>query len=150
MRALVLLALGLLAACGAQVRACPAVGMLVGIGVDVAPPVAERVDSLSLFACWDGSCRTYPVRLFPSTTVTGSTCTGPGPANQCSAQTGATGGKHGFAEIPDLPAAPIDVTLSGFTLRVTPKLSYPNGPDCGGGGPQANLVVDGTGVRPGP
>jgi hypothetical protein len=42
------------------------------------------------------------------------------------------------------------VSLSGDvhgTLEVTPKLLYPNGPGCGSGGPQANLVVDVSGVR---
>jgi hypothetical protein len=88
-----------------------------------------------------------PVPLFPWTVVAGSTCTGSGPGDSCSAQARETGGKQGFADILDLPATPVEVTLSGVTLRVAPKMSRPNGPGCGGGGPQANLVVDESGVR---
>lgn len=152
MRILVLLSLALLAACGTQAgapdRACTAIGARVGIGVEIAPSVAASVvDTTSLEVCWNGSCHTYPVELSPSTAAVDSTCTGTGPDDACSARMRETGGKNGFADIPDLPASPVQVTLSGVTLTVTPKLLYPNGPDCGAGGPQAKVVVDETGVR---
>jgi hypothetical protein len=150
MRILVLLALALLTACGAQARsgwACTAIAVPVGIGVEIAPSVAARFASLSLDVCWNGSCHTYPVALSPSTTAVDSTCTGTGPDDACTAHMRETGGKNGFADIPDLPAGPVQVTLSGVTLTVTPKLRYPNGPGCGGGGPQAHLVVDQNGVH---
>jgi hypothetical protein len=149
----VLLALLLVTACGAQAgeggeRACTAIGTRVGIGLDIAPGVTAS--AVTLVACWNGACRTYPVELRPSTVATGSTCAGAQPADSCSAQVRETGGQHGFVDIPDLPAAPVTVTLSDDvhgTLEITPKLLFPNGPGCGGGGPQANLIVDATGLR---
>jgi hypothetical protein len=62
-----------------------------------------------------------------------------------------TGGKHGFAELPGLPASPVRVTLTldggrPQTLEVRPAFLYPNGPNCGGGGPQAQLIVGPDGV----
>ncbi|GAB2991899.1 hypothetical protein LWP59_33980 [Amycolatopsis acidiphila] len=150
MRILVLLVV--LTACGTQAgapdRACTEIGTPVGIGVRIAPSVAARfTGTTSLEACWNGACHTYPVALSPETTATGSTCTGTAPDDTCTARMRETGGKTGFANVPGLPAAAVRVTFSGETVDVTPKLLYPNGPDCGAGGPQANLVVDAQGVR---
>lgn len=152
MRILVLLSVALLAACGTQAgapdRACTAIGTRVGIGVEIAPSVAARfADTMNVEVCWNGSCHNYPVALSPSTAAVDSSCTGTGPDDACSARVQETGGKNGFADIFDLPTSPVQLTLSGVTLTVTPKLWYPNGPDCGAGGPQANVVVDETGVR---
>lgn len=158
MRGFALFALLLVAGCGASAgsggeQACTAIGTRVGIGVDIAAgPPAEAA---TLEACWGGSCRTYPVELFASTVATDTTCTGDGPDDVCSAEVKPTGGKHGFADIPDLPEQPVEVTLTVTgeggerlahrTLDVTPSPQYPNGPDCPPGGPQANLVVDARG-----
>ncbi|MFJ6567982.1 hypothetical protein ACIQNU_11190 [Streptomyces sp. NPDC091292] len=59
-----------------------------------------------------------------------------------------------FVEIPDLPGKPVDVTLvfkdeRGATVldrqsSITPKLTYPNGRDCGPDGRQARLTVTST------
>jgi hypothetical protein len=150
MRILVLLAV--LTACGTPAgdpgRACTAIAALTGIAVRIAPSVAARfAGTTSLEACWGGACHTYPIVLSPETTATGSTCTGTGPNDACTARMQQTGGQTGFADIPGLTTAPVRVTFSGETVTVTPKLVYPNGPDCGASGPQANLVVDERGMR---
>ncbi|HVW45339.1 MAG TPA: hypothetical protein VHC18_28710 [Amycolatopsis sp.] len=94
---------------------------LIGTRVGLALDVSAVEPPAALTACWSGSCRDYPVDYY---------------------------GSSGFAEIPDLPAAPVEVSVAGRTAAVTPRLLYPNGPDCGGGGPQAGLVLDETGLRP--
>lgn len=132
-------------------RACTMIGAQVGIGLDIEPAAAAKVDSATLVSCWASTCDTQDLMLSPSTGAASSTCTGDKPTDSCSAQVVPTGGKHGFATLPGLPAEPIRVTvrLSGFpeqTLDVIPELVYPNGPDCGSGGPQANLRVDANGV----
>ncbi|TVT51973.1 hypothetical protein FNH05_13755 [Amycolatopsis rhizosphaerae] len=152
MRFLALLALATATACGTQAgsgesHACTAIATRVGVGVEVAPAVATVTTSLTLTACWNGTCHDYPVPLEPGTTAAGATCIGPKPSDACLAQPRETGGKHGFAEIPDLPAAPVEVTLAGTRLTVTPVLSYPNGPGCGPGGPQTSVMVDSAGVH---
>jgi hypothetical protein len=74
----------------------------------------------------------------------------------CGAQAVPTGGKNGFASVPSLPERTVDATLTltdaagaqlvEQTLRITPKMLYPNGPDCGGGGPQTGLLVSPNGT----
>jgi hypothetical protein len=124
--------------------------------VEVAPrPAGPDVADATLEACWAGECQTHPVGLFPSTTAVEETCSGDRPEDVCSARSRETGGKHGFVELPDLPAEPVRLTLTatdatgarlaGRTLDVTPKMVYPNGPECDAGGPQARLTVDSTG-----
>ncbi|WP_236789340.1 hypothetical protein [Amycolatopsis sp. GM8] len=151
-RLTLLLLMVVLAACGTQAGApgqpCTGIGTPVGIGVQIAPAVAARfMDTTSLDACWNGSCHTYQVQLHAATAAAETSCTGTGPDDACTAHMRETGGKTGFATIPDLPAAPVQATFAGETVTVTPKLLYPNGPTCGGGGPQASLTVDETGVR---
>ncbi|WP_167165734.1 hypothetical protein [Saccharomonospora amisosensis] len=159
MRVTALLALLLVASCGASVgsggqRPCTEIGVRVGIGVDIDAGLAA--EAATLRTCWGGSCRTYPVDLFQSTAATDSTCAGDRPDDVCSARLRPTGGQHGFADIADLPERPVEVTLTVTgaggerlahrTLSVTPTPVYPNGPDCGAGGPQSNLVVDPRGM----
>ena len=92
---------------------------LIGTRVGIGLDVAPGAGPVDvLTACWSGSCRDYPVD------------------------------PTGFAEIPGLPATPVDVTVAGHTAQVTPRLLYPNGPGCGAGGPQAGLVLDAAGLRP--
>ncbi|MGH3520751.1 MAG: hypothetical protein ACRDQ7_25925 [Haloechinothrix sp.] len=157
MRALQTIALLLvLSACGASAgsgaQACTEIGTPVGIGLDVEPPLAAKVSAASLEACWDGSCRTAEVELFPSTAPAQTGCVG----DVCSAELRPTKGKHGFADLADLPEEPVEVTvaLTGKggvtvlerTLEVTPRMQFPNGPDCGGAGTQAGVVVSGAGA----
>lgn len=159
MRRLCVLALLMLAGCGSSLGAggagqsCTAIGTPRGIGVDIARQASGRVaQAATVEVCWEGRCRTHPVRLSPATAAADPACTG----GLCSARVRETGGKHGFAAIPDLPRQPVRVTLvvTGAappelvrrTVVVTPALAYPNGPECGGAGPVASLDVDATGA----
>jgi hypothetical protein len=158
MRAFPLIAFALAAAtaCGSPAGsagslACTEIGTLIGIGIDLSPLVAARVDGATLVACWAGNCTTRTVKLYPTSGAGTTRCTGDKPSDSCSALQTPTGGKQGFADLPGLPASPVRITLTfddgrAQTLDVTPKLSYPNGPDCGGGGPQAQVVVAADGV----
>lgn len=155
MRALPTIALLLtISACGMSAgsgeHACTEIGTPVGIGLEVEPPLASKVTRATLEACWDGSCRTSHVNLMPSTSPARTTCVG----DVCSADMEPTGGKNAFADIAGLPEKPVEVTLklsgsSGTvlerTLEVTPRMQFPNGPGCPGGGPQAQLTVSGAG-----
>lgn len=133
---------------------CTLIAAPAGISVDVAAEAAEPVSGGTLEACWAGDCVTRDLKFRPATTATASTCSGDGPDDVCSAQVQQTGDKHAFAESADLPQAPVRVvlTLTGAAgqvlerdLEVTPEPRYPNGPQCGGGGAQAGLVVDASG-----
>ncbi|PRX44629.1 hypothetical protein B0I33_111141 [Prauserella shujinwangii] len=162
MRALPALALVLVAvtACGSSAgsgeRACTAIAARAGIGVDLAPPPeGTEPREATVEACWGGSCRTVSVELVPETAATETTCEGDEPDSVCSARMRETGGLTGFADLPELPAEPVEVTLTVVTadggeyahrtLRVTPELVYPNGPGCGGEAAQAHLTVDSQG-----
>ncbi|RAY13849.1 hypothetical protein DPM19_19135 [Actinomadura craniellae] len=145
-----------LAGCGSGVqsggKACTAIGGLTGIGLDVAPSLAAGVERASLRVCWDGACHTPELRLDPATSAAPQTCTGTGPDDTCGASVVRTGGLTGFAMVPDLPKRPVQVTLklhgSGpepaldRSLTVTPRGSFPNGPDCGEQGVQARLTAE--------
>ncbi|MEU4743978.1 hypothetical protein AB0G02_26415 [Actinosynnema sp. NPDC023658] len=132
--------------------ACTAIGTPVGVGVDIAHP---GVVSGSIEVCWDGSCATPSLALNPSSRIAGTTCTGTGPDDSCGASSEPTTGKHGFADVPELPARPVTVTLrlldrSGSAVVdsrvvVTPAMAHPNGPDCPAGGPQAGISVGADG-----
>ncbi|WP_367130548.1 hypothetical protein [Saccharothrix sp. HUAS TT1] len=131
---------------------CPAIGTAVGVSVDIAHP---DVVSGSIEVCWDGSCATPALELYPSSAVVEETCTGTAPDDSCSARSEPTGGRHGFATVPQLPAKPVAVTLrlldqSGSALvdreiTVVPEMVHPGGPDCPAGGPQAGISVGADG-----
>ncbi|NUT53317.1 MAG: hypothetical protein HOV94_39430 [Saccharothrix sp.] len=131
---------------------CTAIGTRVGVSVDVEHP---DVVSGTIEVCWDGSCATPSLELYPSSRVVETTCTGTGPDDSCGARSEPTGGKHGFADLPQLPARPVTVTLrlldqSGSfvvdrNLTLSPEMVYPNGPDCPVGGPQAGISVGADG-----
>jgi hypothetical protein len=126
---------------------CTAIGTLVGVGVDVQPVIAAKVGDVALTACWSGTCVDRTVQLRPSTAAAQQTCVG----DTCSAHMIPTGGKNGFADLPGLPSTPVQLTvrLAGYpdqNLTVTPKLSYPNGPNCDAGGPQAQVSINNTGT----
>ncbi|MCS7482755.1 hypothetical protein ACFFQW_17340 [Umezawaea endophytica] len=142
-----------LCGCAAEPKACTLIGTRVGIGLDVDLP---GVKSATLEVCWGGKCTKPAVTLTPATTNGRETCTGTAPTDTCGVSVVPTGGMIGFAEVVGLPSEPVTVTLTladsagavvlDEDLTVTPKQTYPNGPDCGGGGAQAGLVVSAAGV----
>lgn len=144
-----------LAACGTSAgsgeRACTAIGTPVGIGLEIDKPLAGRVTSATIKACWGGKCWETEVELMPSSEPAPTTCEG----EVCSAEVKPTGAKNGFADIQGLPGTPVEVTLTLLgkgrtvlerTLDVTPRMLFPNGTDCPGGGPQTQLTVSGDGT----
>ncbi|MBW4717482.1 hypothetical protein [Saccharothrix obliqua] len=139
----------LVTACGSTPeQVCTAIGVPVGVGVDVR---SAGVATGALEVCWDGRCTTRPLALWPSSRVVGGTCAGTAPEDVCSASAEPDGGLHGYADVPDLPVRPVVVKLrladgTGATVldrqvEATPKLVRPGGPECGGGGAQLNLAV---------
>ncbi|MFE9748480.1 hypothetical protein ACFYOT_26535 [Saccharothrix saharensis] len=131
---------------------CTLIGTPVGVSVDVEHPDAV---SATIEVCWDGSCATPSLELYPSSRAVETTCTGTSPDDSCSARSEPTGGRHGFATLPELPAKPVTATLrlldqSGSSLvdrniTLTPEMVYPNGPDCPAAGPQARISVGADG-----
>jgi hypothetical protein len=123
-----------------------------GIGLDVAPPYAAKVAEADMKICWNGVCREPEVHLGPSSTTVPLPCaSGRSDDAACGAVASPDGGKHGFADVNGLPTTPVQVTvvlrdaggatLLDRTLAVTPQDTYPNGPACGKGSPQAMLLV---------
>ncbi|MEO6085024.1 MAG: hypothetical protein ABIQ18_18120 [Umezawaea sp.] len=154
MRVIVALACLLaLCSCSAEPEACTLIGTPVGIGLDVDLPA---VAGATLEVCWDGRCVTPAVVLRPATTNGPQTCTGTGPDDSCGVSSVPSGGLTGFANVTDLPAKPVSVkvaltdaagaVLLDETVTATPKLTYPNGPKCGEGGPQTGLEVSAAGA----
>ncbi|HEX5543482.1 MAG TPA: hypothetical protein VFX60_18340 [Micromonospora sp.] len=136
----------------AKTRECPLIGVRTGIGITIAAAVAERVDTVQITVCWDGSCRTRQVTLYPGSRTADDGCTGSGPDAVCSARAEPTGEKTGFADLAGLPPSPVEVTVAltdpvgtpivDQTLMLTPKTVAPNGPHCGGGSPQGRITID--------
>jgi hypothetical protein len=151
--AVLLVILFTLAGCGLTGRqGCTLIGTPIGLGIDIEPPLAASVATATITVCWNGECRDAAAWLAPSSAAVSSTCD----AVVCAAQMSPTGGKHGFADVSGLPTAtPVQVTvrldsadggrLVDQTVQVTPTLAYPNGPNCGAGGPQARVVVTANG-----
>ncbi|GAA0232718.1 hypothetical protein GCM10009527_031570 [Actinomadura nitritigenes] len=144
-----------LAACGSEngARPCALVYSPTGISIDIAAPDASRVSSASIRACWGGTCRTRHVALHPSSTSVPLGCDGDGPDSACGASASPDGGRHGFAAITDLPASPVQVTLTlrdrhhraflDQELRLTPKPAHPDNPHCATGVQAALTVANG-------
>ncbi|MBE1558570.1 hypothetical protein [Nonomuraea africana] len=136
--------------CGAE-RICTLVGTPVGVSLAIDSPLAARVSAAELTACWNGSCTTARPPLHVADQVAMQTCD----ANGCRARLAPTDGKRGFGEVAGLPKAAVKVrvkltgangdTVLDESLTVTPQGRFPNGPDCGEGGPQAALRVSGEG-----
>jgi hypothetical protein len=156
----VVTAVSAVAACGSLARSgieCTAVGTPVGVALEIEPPFAAKVASATMKICWDQTCRTPVIRLDPSTKAGPQSCAGTGPEDVCGVTAVPTGGQHGFGDAPGLPKSPVVITLVlrdstggrilNRRLTVTPKGAFPNGPDCGEGGPQAGLVVADGRVR---
>lgn len=122
--------------------ACPAIGTPVGISLTIPPEAVAGISVANLEACWNGQCVTRKVDLQPATAPAQTTCNG----TACSAQMTSTGGLHGFADVPGLPAQPVRVTVAfddgkPHTIEVTPSFPQPGPPGCGSTGPQLQLVV---------
>jgi hypothetical protein len=127
--AVLALTLGLTVAC-TEGRECTLIAAVPGIGVEVDPAVASKVDAGTLELCWAGRCRTERVELVP-------------------------GGTGAFVQVLDLPETGVTATVrltgpSGNvvdqTVAVAVEPTYPNGPDCGGSAVQGRLVVDASGT----
>ncbi|MGI5272758.1 hypothetical protein ACQEUU_26680 [Nonomuraea sp. CA-218870] len=142
----------LLTACAGP-PVCTAIGAPVGVLLDVEPPLAARVDRAELEVCWSGACHRPELILHPATAAVETICAG----DTCSARMAETGGEHGFASVPGLPKSPVRARLKlrdadgravlDRTLDVTPEGRFPNGPECGEGGPNVQLVAGSGGVR---
>jgi len=122
--------------------ACPAIGTPVGVSLTIPPEAVAGISVAKLEACWNGQCVTRDVDLQPATAPAQTTCDG----TACSAQMTSTGGLHGFADVPGLPAQPVRVTVvfddgKPHSVEVTPSFTQPGGPGCEPAGPQAQLVV---------
>ncbi|MEU0571741.1 hypothetical protein ABZ297_40970 [Nonomuraea sp. NPDC005983] len=150
--AVIVAAAAVLTGCASEpLRPCTLVGTPVGVGLSVAAPLAAKVRSATVEVCWDGSCRRPRLELYQGSRAGEQTCSG----EACSAVAVPTAEKHGFADVAGLPKRPVEVrlTLRGArgaslldtTVRVTPKGRFPNGPECGEGGPNAMLTVDAGG-----
>ncbi|MER6951656.1 hypothetical protein ABT294_47330 [Nonomuraea sp. NPDC000554] len=150
--AVIVAAAAMLTGCGSEPpHPCTLIGTPVGVGLTVEAPLAAKVRSATLEVCWDGSCRRPRLELFQGSRAGEQTCSG----DTCSAVAVPTAEKQGFADVAGLPKRLVEVrlTLRGArgaslldrTVRVTPKGRFPNGPECGEGGPNAMLTVDGGG-----
>lgn len=147
----------LLAGCAsAEQSVCTAIGAPAGIGVDVDVAVAQQVtDDATLRVSWGSRNIETDLTLTPSTEAVDQGCAGEDDSSACSATASPTGGKTGFADVPELPEEPVAVTLVLTELdgeprvlnhvQVTPAATYPNGPNCPVGGNQAQLMVDAAG-----
>ncbi len=148
--------LAVLAGCAAPERACTMIAALSGVSVRVDPSLAPDVASLRLTVCWADRCVTRPVELAPGSDTVDGGCTGPDPDDSCSASATPNGSMVGFLEVTELAAGPVRVSatamVSGRARRfpevtVTAAVVYPNGPDCGGSGTQAEVMVSANGLR---
>lgn len=140
---------------------CTEIGAPAGIGIEIDASIAQEItDEASLLVSWESTNIDAIAPLYPSTEAVDEGCSGDGQEDSCSATMVPTGGKSGFADIPDLPERSVDVTitLTGLDgelylsgeIQLTPEPTYPNGPDCPAGGNQAQLFVDAAGnVVPG-
>ncbi|MEU8267534.1 hypothetical protein AB0B89_10225 [Sphaerisporangium sp. NPDC049002] len=150
-----------LAGCGGTApsgRPCTLIGTRVGVALLVEAPLAAKVKRATMRVCWDGSCHDAELVLAPSTVSvpTPKTC-GSDPGETCGALLTPDGGSQAFGDVPGLPKKAVRVGVALFDdqgasvldreIEVTPKGAFPNGPDCGEGGPQAGVVADETGLR---
>jgi hypothetical protein len=150
--AALLLAVG----CSPMEVACTEIGAPPGVGVTVEKTIAADVDALQLTVCWDGNCHDHDVELSPGSDMVDQGCDGNDPDSACSATAVPNGTKVGFAEVPGLPSGTVMISAtvrrSGREVRL-PEIeveaapTYPNGPQCGPEGTQAQVVVGASGLR---
>jgi hypothetical protein len=146
----------LLTGCSPMEAACTEIGAPPGVAVIVEKAIAADVDDVRLTVCWNGNCNDHNVQLAPGSDTVDQGCKGSDPDSACSATAVPNGTKVGFADVPGLPTGTI--TISATVRRagkqiVLPKIdvqskpTYPNGPQCGPQGPQAQVVVGASGLR---
>ncbi|MEU4223220.1 hypothetical protein AB0F17_02900 [Nonomuraea sp. NPDC026600] len=122
------------------------------MGVTVEAPFAADAKSVSMEVCWNGGCKSAVVTLNPSSRAGEETCSG----DTCSVGLVPTGGKNGFGTVEGLPKQPVEVRLDlrdtasrsvlQRAIKVTPQGRFPNGPQCGQGGPNVELIIKGDGT----
>jgi hypothetical protein len=149
----------LLAGCGdegagaSDERRCTLIGSESGLSVTVPTEVAP-VRGLRLEVCAAGTCETRRVVLHEGTSVAEESCSGDGPDAACAAEVTPDGSQYGFVRL-DLVAGPVEVSASragpGARVDLAPTAveaatTYPNGPDCGAGGVQAQVTLTSTGL----
>ena len=146
----------LLAGCSAPTAVCTEIGSTSGISVTVLAPYAAQVDAVRLAVCWAGQCQERDVELAPGSDTVDQGRSGTDPDDTCSATAVPNNALVGFAELSELPAGPITVaavlTVDGRRVTVaeaarSAETTYPNGPQCGPGGNQAQIEIDRTGIR---
>ena len=147
-----------LAGCTAETPQCKEVGSPTGLSIEIAAPLATTATQVDMQVCWDGECHSPAIELLPSSTSEPQGCTGPGPDDSCTAKQVPTGAKHGFADMPELPATEVEVAVTLHNNAgtqvfhdvtvVIPEPTYPNGPQCAAGGVQAGLIAETTQLRP--
>ncbi len=133
-------------------RPCTMVAAMPGIGVDVAAPLAAGAQDVRARVCQEGVCRDVAARLTQSSGPGANGCSG----EVCSAVATPLPGKHGFLDLPGITTAPALLSLSVYDaagarlaageITVTPETTFPNGPDCGAGEAQAQVLVADGGV----
>ncbi|TDE39881.1 hypothetical protein E1295_32590 [Nonomuraea mesophila] len=131
---------------------CTGIGTPVGVSVRVKAPIAASAGAAEMEVCWDGACRPARAELRVAQGTGKGSCEG----DTCRASAVPTDDKLGFATVPGLPKRPVEVrlTLTGtgsepvaeHTVTVTPKGRFPNGPECGEGGPNVVLTVEADGT----
>jgi hypothetical protein len=153
---LTLAALLLVAGCSPMEVACTEIGAPPGVTVTVEKAIAADVEAVQLTVCWDGKCDDHKVHLSAGSDTVDQGCDGTDPNSACSATAVPNGTKVGFAAVPGLPTGTVTI---GATVRqaskerVLPTIdvkaapTYPNGPQCGPQGTQAQVVVGASGLR---
>ncbi|WP_424852230.1 hypothetical protein [Streptomyces sp. SAI-170] len=159
-RALAVSALAAQTACGVlggDTHPCTLIGSPSGIGVEIAPSLARTAAAADLTTCWDAMCRTTGLRLRedPAPVADDPVMTTKSPTPPAAEPTQRPV-RPGFAELDDLPAGPVRITLElrddrGRTVlkrrtTVTAQVTYPNGRDCSPGGRQAQVALTPAGA----
>ncbi len=153
--ALLLIMLAGLVGCREAV-ACTEIGSASGVNVLVEAPAAPNVTALELRICWSGQCHMRAVELSPGSDTVDQGCNGTDPDSVCSATAVPNGMKVAFVDVADLPVGELSIsaTVTGGSkqrqldaITVQSAATYPNGPQCGAGGNQANLTVSASGLR---
>lgn len=156
------IALALAAATGCSAsdlpaQACTEIGSAVGVAVLVERDAVAAPEStaLTLRVC-QTDCVERQVELQPGSVAVGQSCAADDPDGSCSASSSPDGTLVGFADVATLTAG--EVRLSGELhtgsstrrldeIALSAEPTYPNGPDCPAGGPQASVRVTSTGLR---
>jgi hypothetical protein len=143
------------AATDPPVRACTEIGSPPGVSVTVERAAVTQGLRLTLRIC-QGDCLERVVDLQPGSVTVGETCSSDDPDGSCSASASPDGTMVGFVDVAALRQGAVQVsgelqtpaTTTGLDeVTTTAAATYPNGPDCPAGGPQAAVRVTPTGLR---